>query len=100
MQTGSRRRSVVLKAPKRAKEQQPAHKGEAKTSKAKPAEVAKPKATGTLKEAKAKELPGSARSGSSVWGKLASVFPGRRVRPESAGARAHSTTSGAALPPR
>ena len=70
----------------------------------KPAEVAKlkakPKATGKLQEAKAKELPGSARSDSSVWGRLASVFPGRRVRPKSAAARAHSTTVGGALPPR
>ena len=62
--------------------------------------MAQPKAIGMLQEAKAKELPGPVRSGSSVWGKLASVFPGRRVRPESAGARAHSTTLGAALPPR
>ena len=35
-------------------------------------------------------------AGGSVWGKLISVFPGRRVRPESAGAQSRVSTAASA----
>ena len=39
-------------------------------------------------------------AGGSVWGRLVSVFPGRRVRPESAGAQSRVSTAASALPAR
>ena len=38
-------------------------------------------------------LQATSPAGGSVWGKLVSVFPGRRVRPESAGAQSRASAA-------